>query len=159
MDDQQRWRLELKDSNVKVRASAAENLCLAGSNSVAAAVDLVMVCGDVEDVQNWAVAALEDLGPPSVDSVVLLEPLVGSSSPLVGYWAATLLGRLGGNANRSQSILGQAVSGSPHLSVQERAAWALGKIGVTEASVVVSLRSEAASDSPRLASLANRAWA
>ena len=159
MDDQQRWRLDLKDSNVKVRASAAENLCLAGCDSVAAAVDLVVACGDVEDVQNWAAAALEDLVPPSVDSVVFLEPLIGSSRPLVGYWAATLLGRLGEDANRSQSILGQAVSGSPHLSVQERAAWALGKIGVTEASVVVSLKSAAASDSPRLASLANRALA
>ncbi|MDA7858955.1 HEAT repeat domain-containing protein [Mariniblastus sp.] len=159
MDDQQRWRLELKDSDAKVRAAAAENLCLAGSDSVTAAVELVVACGDVEDVQNWAASALEDLGAPSVDSVDALEPLVNSPKPLVGYWAATLLGRLGKTASRSQTILGKAVSDSPHLSVQERAAWALGKVGATEASVVESLKRAAASKSPRLASLATRALA
>ncbi|MDG1511363.1 MAG: HEAT repeat domain-containing protein [Mariniblastus sp.] len=159
MDDQQRWRLELQDSDADVRATAAENLCLAGSDSVAAAVDLVMACDDVEDVQNWAAAALEDLGVPAVDSVNSLEPLVSSSAPLVGYWAATLLGRLGASASCSQEILGKAVSESPHLSVQERAAWALGKIGATEVSVVESLKKAAASSSPRLASLATRALA
>ena len=152
MDDQQRWRLELQDSDAGVRATAAENLCLAGSDSVAAAVDLVMACGDVEDVQNWAAAALEDLGVPPVDSV-------NSSAPLVGYWAATLLGRLGASASCSQVTLGKAVSESPHLSVQERAAWALGKIGATEVSVVESLKKAATSSFPRLASLATQALA
>ena len=113
-------------------------------------------CGDVEDVQNWAAAALEDIGAPPVDSVDALESLVSSSDPLVSYWAVTLLGRLGVDASRSQVILGKAVSDSPHPSVQERAAWALGKIGATEASVVESLKKAAASDSPRLASLASR---
>lgn len=159
MDDQQKWRLELQNSNVEIRATAAENLCLAGSDSVAAAVDLVVACGDVEDVQNWAAAALEDIGAPPVDSVDALESLVSSSDPLVSYWAVTLLGRLGVDASRSQIILGKAVSDSPHPSVQERAAWALGKIGATEVTVVESLKKAAASDSPRLASLASRALA
>ena len=107
MDDQQRWRLELKNSDVEVRARAAESLCLAGSESVVAAVDLVVACGDVEDVQNWAAAALEDLGAPPMESVDSLETLVNSPFPLVGYWAATLLGRLGQSANRSQVVLGK----------------------------------------------------
>ena len=133
MDDPQRWRLELKDSNSKIRTAAAENLCLAGSNSVAA-------CGDVEDVQNWAAAALEDLGISLVDSSDSLKPLINSSDPLVGFWATTLLGRLGRSASRSQSNLSMAVSDLPRLSVQECTAWALGKIGVTEPSVVESLK-------------------
>lgn len=159
MDDQQRWRLELKNSDVEVRARAAESLCLAGSESVVAAVDLVVACGDVENVQNWAAAALEDLGAPPMESVDSLETLVNSPFPLVGYWAATLLGRLGQSANRSQVVLGEAVSDSPHLSIRERAAWALGKVGATEDSAVESLKKAAASDSPRLASLAARALA
>lgn len=157
MDDQQRWRLELKNSDVEVRARAAENLCLAGSESVTAAVDLVAACGDVDDVQSWAAAALEDLGPPPMESVDSLEALINSPLPLVGYWAATLLGRLGQSASRSQVVLGNAVSDSPHLSIRERAAWALGKVGATEVSAVESLKRAAASDSPRLARLAARA--
>ena len=131
MDDPQRWRLELKDSNSKIRTAAAGNLRYAGSNSVAA-------CVDVEDVQNLAAAALEDSGISLVDSIDSHEPLKNLSDPLAGYWATTLLGRIGKIASRSQSILSMAVSDSPHLSLQERTAWALGKIDVNEPSVVKS---------------------
>ena len=57
--------------------------------------DLVKACTDDESVQQWAVAALEELGPPPTESIGELTKLASSSDPLVAFWAITLLGRAG----------------------------------------------------------------
>ncbi|NDC63744.1 MAG: hypothetical protein EBZ59_07135, partial [Planctomycetia bacterium] len=119
------------------RAAAAESLCRAGSDAAPAAVPLVRACGDDDaDVREWAVAALEELGPPPRADVATLASLAAADNPLVSYWAITLLGRLGTLLGRSGPDASAAVaalsarleSGGDPAAV-ERAAWALGKIG------------------------------
>ena len=66
------------------RAEAAEQLCRAGSAAHEASVPLVVACGDGDDrVREWAVAALEELGPPPGGSSSTLADLAASSHPLV----------------------------------------------------------------------------
>ncbi len=144
-----------------MRAAAAERLCLAGAESVAAAVDLVTACGDEESVRNWAVAALEELGPPDPASIEPLVELLSSSNPLTAYWSATLLGRLGPSAAPSQDALANVLASSNDSAVQERAAWALGKIGDTNSAftniALTALEQAASSSNPRLVRLAEAA--
>ena len=157
MNECNKWKTELRDPDVRVRAAAAENLCLAGAGSVDAAVELVMACGDHESVSQWAVAALEELGTPRLDSLDSLENLVKGTNPLVAYWAATLLGRLGPEASNSQEVLAEVLSSSEEISVRERAAWALGKIGATSANAQSALEQAASVGDQRLARLAQNA--
>ena len=46
----------------------------------------------------------------------------------VGYWAATLLGRLEDSAIAAVESLREAAAGHPSQEVRKRATWALGKI-------------------------------
>ena len=50
-----------------------------------------------------------------------------------------------------------AVAGSPHLPVRQRAAWALGEIGPAAAAAVPTLQKAAGDPDPRLARLAQEA--
>ena len=157
MQDLKQWLAELNSSKTEVRANAAENLCLAGIDSVDAAVELVSACADDESVQSWAVAALEELGPPRLDALEPLMELVTSSNHLVAYWAVTLLGRLGPDARTSQDVLAGALSNSPDRAVQERSAWAMGKIGPTTGDALTALKQATKSDNPKLVRLAQAA--
>jgi HEAT repeat protein len=157
MDDQKKWQADLQSPDVTVRAAAAERLCLAGTESVNAAVELVTACGDEESVRNWAVAALEELGPPDPAAIEPLVGLLSSPNSLTAYWATTLLGRLGPSAAVSQDALVQVLSNSNDASVQERSAWALGKIGANSSSATTALEQASASSNPRLARLAESA--
>ena len=76
------------------RAEAAELLCRAGTGATAAVVPLLKACGDSDDrVREWAVAALEEIGPPPSAAIGRLVECAGGKDPLGAYWAATLLGR------------------------------------------------------------------
>jgi HEAT repeat protein len=108
-------------------------------------------------VRDWAAAALEDLGPPGADDIVALGRLVGSPNPGIGYWAATLVGRCGADAESTVEPLATALAESPFLEVRQRAAWALGKIGPTAKGAIPALEEAARSDDPRLARLAGQA--
>lgn len=154
MENQEKWLADLKSPDVRVRAFAAESLCYAGTDSVGAATGLVAACGDDDSVRRWAVAALEDLGPPQSDSRERLDALVTSPNALVAYWAATLLGRLGVSAVASQSILAGVLLNSEDVSVKERSAWALGKLGATTDIAVSALKQAVDSGNSRLARLA-----
>ena len=154
MNDQQNWKSALTNPDTAIRAQAAENLCLAGPDSVGAAIELVQACGDDESVQQWAVAALEELGPPDVEARQEILNLTKSTHPLVAYWAATLLGRLGPKASDCQTGLAEVLAKTTDLSVQERTAWALGKIGVSTEAAVKVLKQAATSANPRLARVA-----
>jgi hypothetical protein len=77
----------------------------------------------------------------------------------IGYWAATLLGRLEERAAPAVAALAAAISGPHEIAVQERAAWALGRIGPAAAPALGALTQAACSDQPRLARLAGEAIA
>ena len=140
------------------RAGAAEQLSRLGPDARAAAVPLARACGDQdEEVREWAVAALEELEAPPVADLAALASLLADQSADVGYWAATLLGRLGEDAAPAVPALASALSGSKHSSVRQRAAWALGKLGLPATGALDALRQAADDDDLRLARLAGRA--
>ena len=80
------------------RAEAAENLAHQGPDAAYAVSALLAACEDTESVSTWAVAALEELGPPPLSAITALGDLAQSDKPLTAYWAVTLLGRAGRQA-------------------------------------------------------------
>lgn len=130
------------------------------TDAAPAAVPLVEACRDADDrVREWAVAALEDVGPPLEDAVAPLTLLVGDKNPLAGYWAATLLGRSGESAASAVNALAKAVDSAADLSVRQRAAWALGQIGPAASAARGVLEKAAGDADARLARLASEALA
>ena len=149
---------QLASTDPEQRAAAAEQLSQAGEHAAAAAVPLVAACGDADDrVREFAVAALEDLGPPLAADIPTLIKLVDSPDPLAAYWAITLLGRSGKNAAEAVAVLVACVESSADLSVRQRAAWALGKIGPSASAARGTLKRAAGQGDERLARLANEA--
>lgn len=138
---------------------AAEQLARSGTGAAPAAVELVQAAGGEESVRAWAVEALEQLGPPPTTALTPLCGLTAHPHELVGYWAVTLLGRLGSDAVRSATALTHALERSPHGAVRQRAAWALGEVGDTSPPVLAALARAAESSDPRLARLAGQALA
>jgi len=140
------------------RSRAAEQLSRLGPDAQPAAVALARACGDpAEEVREWATAALEEMGSPSLADLEALASLLGHDSPDVAYWAATLIGRLGEEAAPAVASLASAVSGDLPVTVRQRAAWALGKIGPPAAASLDVLRQAAEDPDARLARLAQRA--
>jgi HEAT repeat protein len=140
------------------RAKAAERLARLGADAQAAAIPLVRASADeAEEVREWATAALEELGPPEAGDRDALAGLLEDDHADVGYWAATLLGRLGREAAAAVGPLAEALSVDRATSVRQRAAWALAKIGPPAHAATDALQKAAASDDPRLARLAQRA--
>jgi HEAT repeat protein len=143
-----------------MRQAAAERLARMGEDAAPAAAALVLACGDAdEQVREQAVAALEDLGPPRADAIGQLIGLVPHADPLVAYWATTLLGRAEEDAASAVPALTGCLASRADLSVRQRAAWALGKIGPAAASAREALGRAANDADPRLARLANEALA
>ena len=150
----------LTSADADTRAAAAESLGQMAADAAPAAVALVEACRDTDDrVREWAVAALEDLGPPPEDAERPLTLLVGDKNPLAGYWAATLLGRCGEGAASAVDALAKAVDSGADLAVRERAAWALGQIGPAASAARGVLAKAAAAADERLARLASDALA
>jgi HEAT repeat protein len=148
---------DLNSTEVDLRRKAAEGLSRHESAS-AAAVSLARASGDPdEQVRQWATAALEEMGAPSVEDAPALAELLAGSNADTAYWAATLLGRLGERAADVVPALARAVDSDGEMAVRQRAAWALGKIGRPAATVAESLRHATAADDPRLARLAKQA--
>ncbi len=150
MDEQQR----LQSPDVQQRAAATEALSRMGPDAAFAAVELVNACADEEIVREGAVAALEELGPPTPEVLPRLVPLVSSSDSLVAYWAITLLGRAGSAARFSQDELASLLTTSTVISLRERAAWALSKVDATSEVAILALENAAASSELRLSRLA-----
>lgn len=152
---------QLSSSDVQQARSSAEQLSLLGEEAGPAAVQLARAAGcDDEETREFVVAALEELGSPPADAVDSLIELLKDSSADTGYWAATLLGRLGEDAAAACVPLADALgNASQDLIVRERAAWALGKIGPAAASARESLAKAASSSDARLARLAAAALA
>lgn len=154
MSDLERWRIDLKSQNLSTRATAAEHLSQAGEDAAFAAVELVQACGDDESVSQFAVAALEDMGPPAADSRKPLSNLLTSPDANVGYWAATLIGRLEDAGKDCQDDLAALLASSAADAVRERAAWALGQVGADSEQAIAALKQAAESGAARLQRLA-----
>jgi len=156
--DLTRLMAELEYDDPAARAAAAERLCRLGGAARLAAVALVCASGDAaEEVREWAVAALEDLGPPDPADIGDLARLALHETTDVAYWATTLLGRAREDAKAAVGDLAQALADHGAMTVRQRAAWALGKIGPAAAPALPSLQDAARSDNPRLARLASQA--
>jgi len=150
---------QLASTDAEQRAAAAEQFSQAGEEAAAAAVPLVTACGDADDrVREFAVAALEDLGPPLATDIPTLIKLVDSPDALAAYWAITLLGRSGKNAAEAVAVLVACVESSADLSVRQRAAWALGKIGPAAKAALGTLKRAADGGDERLARLAKESF-
>jgi HEAT repeat protein len=150
MDEQQR----LQSPDAEHRTSAAEALSLMGPEAAFAAVELVRACADsAATVREYSVAALEQLGPPSAQSLQQLCGLVRAEDPLVAYWAITLLGRAGTSAQLGEADLVAVLTTSTENSLQERAAWALGKIAARSEAATGALQQAASSSAARLSRL------
>ena len=146
---------DLKSNDRAVRGRAAEELSYLSEDAAPAAVALIGVLNDNETTHEWAVSALEDLGPPPVEVLPALCELLTADED-AGYWAATLLGRLEEDAASAVPALVEALKSAP-MAVRQRAAWALGNIG-PDANVALSALEAAASDGdPRLSRLATSA--
>jgi len=129
-----------------------------GPDARPAAVPLVRACAEQsEEVSEWVVAALEEIGPPRASDVADLARLVGDPNADVAYWAVTLLGRSQSDAAPAVGALAAAVSDAPEMSVRQRAAWALGQIGPPAAGAIDALRRAESHEDARLARLARQA--
>lgn len=156
--DAQELAVQLASMNVDQRIAAAEALSHLAEDARPATVPLVQAIGDEnEEVREWVNSALEELGPPDVADAEALADLLDDSNQDVGYWAATLLGRLKGDAAKTVPQLANILGSQAALQVRERTAWALGKIGPPAVSAVDELRKAASGDDARLARLANDA--
>ena len=148
---------DLNSEQVDLRRRAAEGLSR-HSEAQAAAVSLVRACSDPdEQVREWAVAALEELGEPSVGDVSALSGMLKDPSADSVYWAATLLGRLGLQGAAAVPQLTHLLDSQSEVASRQRAAWALGKIGRPAATAMDALRRATENDNPRLVRLAGQA--
>ncbi len=148
----------LAEVDPAVRSAAATQLSHMGAAARGAVVPLVKAVGDDhEEVCEAATAALEELGAPSPgDLDALAQCLLGAQSPDSAYWAATLIGRLEGEAAPAVPALIKALEEGA-ATVRQRAAWALGKVGPAAIEAKAALQTAADADDPRLARLAQRA--
>ncbi|MCO8120108.1 HEAT repeat domain-containing protein [Stieleria sp. TO1_6] len=155
MDEQQ----NLRSGDAGQRAEAAESLSQMGPDAGFAAVELVQACGDDEAVAQFAVAALEDMGPPPAETLASVAELMTSDQSEVAYWAITLVGRCGVAARDHQDALASLVTTSTEINVRQRAVWALGKIEARSDTALQALRLAAADSDARLSRLAGEALA
>jgi len=152
--DLARLTTELTAGDVARRAAAADTASRLGGEAQPLALSLVRATGDADEaVREGVIAALEDLGPPRGADAPQLAALLEDPCAAVGYWSATLLGRLGAVAGPHVAALANALAQGADMSVRERAAWALGEIGPGAASARGALE-EAAKSGGRLARLA-----
>lgn len=159
-DDLSMMITQLASADVEARVAAAERFARMGADAAPATVPLVEACRDGDDrVREWAVAALEEIGPPPEAAVARLTLLISDTNPLAGYWAATLLGRCGEGAASAVEALAEGVVTGADIAVRQRAAWALGQIGPAAAAARGVLEKAAGDPDPRLSRLAREALA
>jgi len=147
MKDANSWIEDLKTDDTAAQLAAAEGLAGLGEAAQPAIVQLIQRCGsENEAIRNWCTSALEDVGRPDLGQIDELLPLASAANENIAYWAITLLGRLERDAIRAMPIVIERLHDDSAPAVQRRAAWALGRLGDSEA--VEALR-EAASGSDR----------
>lgn len=158
-EDVNSWINDLSAAEPARRLRAAENLARLGEAARGAAVPLARTAGDPsESVREWAVAALEGLGPPDREDLSALQQMVLTAEHDDSvYWAVTLIGRLGAVASPAVPVLAKTLQEANSVAVRQRSAWALGRIGPDAAAARQTLEQASGSDDPRLARLAANA--
>lgn len=148
----------LGGTNLEERRQAAEACAKDPSIAMAALIPLCRCCSDSdEQVSQWSSAALEELGPPSVDELDSLVELT-TSEESTAYWAVTLIGRLESKGAPAAKHLANLIEKEKTpVEVRNRAIWAIGQIGVTDAAIKVTLEKAAQSENARTARLAAKA--
>jgi HEAT repeat protein len=151
----------LRDADPGKRCQAAEELAHLGPEAAQeVTIPLLHAAGDETDaVREWVTAALEEMGPPLPRDVAELASLVSHHAPDVGYWAATLLGRLKAQASSAVPALAAALGSPFDVAVRQRAAWSLGEIGPPAAAALEALGQAQSERDPRLSRLAGQAVA
>ncbi len=148
----------LRSDDAGSRQVAAEELATLGPDAAPAAVALVETCAvDDDATRELCAAALEELGCPDSGDRDALAALLSDPLGDVAYWAATLLGRMKGDAAAAVNPLARALVEHPDLAARQRAAWALGKIGPAASAARDALEQAAADSDPRLSRLAQSA--
>ena len=148
----------LSSSDPERRASAAEQLSHLGEEAQPAALSLVRCAADeAETVREFAVSALEGMGAPAASDVPRLIECLDSGESDIVYWSATLLGRLESEAAVAVDPLALVLAKPAPPAACERAAWALGRIGLLTPKATAALRGATTSENPRLARLATQA--
>ena len=148
---------QLRRGTPRERAQAAEYLAQQGPDAAYAASELTAACGDTTEISHWAVAALEELGPPPASAIDALASLAQSEAPLTAYWAVTLLGRAGEDAAEHQVVIADLLEQSPDLALREKAAWSLGRMHADCSQARLALQNAATSQAARLSRLATKA--
>ncbi len=147
----------LASDDESLRHASAERLLQLGPDAAPAAIAIVSATAtDDEVLLEHLVGALESIEHPLASDVDRLAALLSADEGDVGYWAATLLGRLGDQAAPAVPALAAGL-GSPVQNTRHRSAWALGRIGTAAAAAVPALERATRDDDPRLARLATKA--
>ena len=138
---------QLRRGPARQQVEAAEQLAQRGPAAQPAILDLVRCLGNGDsEVRNWSAAALESVGPPSKRQISDLATLAGAATADIAYWAITLLGRSGVSSPEVVSALLDRLQDPATPEVQQRAAWALGKIGDGDIRVKQALQHAAEGD-------------
>lgn len=159
-DDIDKLMEMLGGSDPLLSFEAAEELSLMGPDADPATVALVRAMANPnEEVREFVTEALEELGPPSPVHLPELAGLLEDPNADVGYWAATLLGRMGKLRKSAIAPLIKAVENTViPIAVRERAVWALGRIGRPAAAALPILTKYAQeTENARLSRLAAKA--
>ena len=120
---------QLRDPDVEQRREAAELLAQRGEAIGAHATAMLAALSDEDEAtREWVTSALEDAGPPAPGDAAALQQMVARDELDSAYWAATLLGRLGADADVAWETLQHSAARSAHAGVRKRAAWALDQI-------------------------------
>ena len=153
-----RLRADLKSGDLCLQRAAAQAFLAMGEQARVAAVELVRAAGDEDEtIREWCMSTLEELGPPDTSAVEELSQCLAHGNPDVGYWAATLLGRLESAAAPAVPALIVATGDDKPLAVRQRAVWALGQIGSAAVQALPALQQADSDADPRLSRLATEA--
>lgn len=120
-------------------------------------VPIVRLAGsDDDEIRMWAAEAMENaVSPTPPEAPELAQLLIDSSDGEICYWAATMLGRLGGHATTAVNALEMCLLHGDYLAARERAVWALSQIGPAATVTLPSLaRISRENHHPRLQRLA-----
>ena len=140
---------QLRRGTAEQQVEAAEQLAQRGPAAQPAILDLVRCLGSGDpEVRNWSAAALESVGPPSESQTPELATLAGAATADIAHWAITLLGRSGVSSPEIVLALLDRLKDPATPEVQQRAAWALGKIGDTDVRVKRALENAAQGEGP-----------
>lgn len=149
---------QLGSSDLVTRRHAAEELAFSVENPAAASVALCLVVSDEdEEVRESATVALENITAPVQQDLQSLVDLLSAQQSDTGFWAATLIGRLGVEANSAVTEIAAVLQDINEPIVVARIAWALGKIGPAAAAALPALEALLSSDHPRVVRSAKQA--